>query len=240
MAIHLPRGHIELFTYFIKNNIPCVYAKYGDGEFLAAIGGRGENTNCDNTPYTGKLQNEINESFTYITQQPNAYVGQYHGETFEYWNNLIKTHIKWITYHLFIFYGPEEFTPAKKALYRAIKYTSQQKIYICNQRMVNKSKTLLNIDDHIIVDESNWFENEFDSIIDTCYKTVREPNNIIIMTSAGMGAKPLIAHLHKLLPNATFLDIGSALDLICTGNPTRAFHNVSHTYNQLVEFFNDV
>lgn len=231
---------IQIITNFINNKIPCIFAKYGDGEYLASLGGKGYYGNCDNTPFTPKLQKAINESFIYISQQTNTLLGQYHGETFNHWDNFTPNQKKWANYHLFIFYSKSDLSNEKKELYKAIKYSSCQKIYICNNSMVDKSKILLNIDNHIVIDNHNWFENNFEETLNILLQTIKDPNNVIIMTSAGMGAKPLIAEIHKKVPNALLLDIGSALDLICTGNPTRTFHNVEHTYEDLVTFFNNI
>ena len=49
----------------------------------------------------------------------------------------------------------------------------------------------------------------------------------MILTSAGMGAKPLIADLYKLYPHAIIIDIGSAMDLICSHRRTRDYHTLS-------------
>jgi hypothetical protein len=227
---------IELITNHINKKEPCIFAKYGDGEYLASLGATG--ANCDNTPYTSKLQKAMNESFIYISQQKNSYLGQYNGSTFTHWDTFTSLPKKWANYHLFIFYGKSDFSNEKRELYKAIKYSSCQKIYVCNESMVEKSKSLLNIDNHIIVDKNNWFENNFDSILNNVLNSIKDEKNVIILTSAGMGAKPLISSIHKNAPNAIILDIGSALDLICTGHPTRSFHNVEHTYSDLTNFFN--
>jgi len=229
---------IELITNHINKKEPCIFAKYGDGEYLASIGSAG--ANCDNTPYTPKLQEAMNESFVYISQQKNSYLGKYNGDTFTHWNNFISLPKRWANYHLFIFYGQDDFSNEKRELYKAIKYSSCQKIYICNEAMVDKSKILLKIDNHIVIDKNNWFENDFDNVLNNILNTIQDKNNVIILTSAGMGAKPLISSIHKNAPNAILLDVGSALDLICTGNPTRSFHNVAHTHTDIVNFFNTV
>lgn len=234
------KSDIYTITNFINNKIPCVYAKYGDGEYLASIGGRGMYGNCDMTPYTPKLQKAMNESFIYISKLNNSYLGQYHGETFNHWNNFTSFPKKWANYHLFIFYTlKNDLNEEKHNLYKAIKYTSLQKIYICNKEMVDKSKIILNIDNHIIVDSNNWFENNFDTILNNTLNTIKDPHNVLILTSAGMGAKPLIAAIHQKNPNSIILDVGSALDFICTGKATRAYAD-QQEYNELQQFFNNL
>lgn len=231
---------IQKFTNYINNNIPCVFVKYGDGEYLASIGGKGRGCNCDKTPYTPKLQEAMNESFIYLSKLENTLLGQYHGETFTHWNTFTDLPKKWGNYHVFIFYHTDTFNQEKKNLYKALKYSKLQKIYVCNEDLVSESKQLLNIDDHIVVHKNNWFENDFEIIINKIKNTIRDPNNFILLTSAGMGAKPLISTIHKKFPNGIFLDVGSALDYICTGKPSRAHHHTAHTYNDLKIFFDSI
>jgi hypothetical protein len=54
-------------TQFIKESIPCMFTKYGDGETFAARFING--ANCDKTPYTQNLGDKIIESFLYNSRQ---------------------------------------------------------------------------------------------------------------------------------------------------------------------------
>ena len=42
-----------------------------------------------------------------------------------------------------------------------------------------------------------------------------------------MGAKVLIADIYKKFSNSIIIDIGSALDLICSGRRTRDYHTLT-------------
>ena len=56
----------------------------------------------------------------------------------------------------------------------------------------------------------------------------------MILFSAGMGAKYLITALHRLYPNAIYIDVGSAFDTICTGQITRdCYSSYNDMYNYL-------
>ena len=93
--------------------------------------------------------------------------------------------------------------------------------------MVATSKDLFSIDTHVTIDKSNWFETSYEQTLQTTINSVKDPNNLLILTSAGMGAKILIADLHKYYPNAIIIDIGSALDLICSSRRTRDYHTLT-------------
>jgi hypothetical protein len=121
------------------------------------------------------------------------------------------------------------------AFYKGLRHASQQKIYVCNPMMVERSKHLFNIDTHVCVDPVNWFENTYYEILGSVIQNVEKPNECIILVSAGMGAKKLISDLHKVLPNATIIDIGSALDLLCSGRRSRDFHTLTESeYTKII------
>ena len=52
---------IDFFTKKMLNNENFTFVKYGDGEILCMIGGKGEN--CDHHPYSEKLAKELEISF---------------------------------------------------------------------------------------------------------------------------------------------------------------------------------
>jgi len=209
---------------FINNNIPFIFAKYGDGEYNAAV--RLEGGNCDGTPYTHKLGDGIIESFKYITQFPNVYIGKWtdFNGVYTYFQSLTDNKVNWENYNILIPRSYDEFMNRALPYFKAIRHAKQNKIYICNYTMVDLSKELLHIDNHIIVDSVNWFESNYENVKTNLFNSITEPNNTIILTSAGMGAKVLISDIHRQYPNVIIIDIGSALDAICSNRRTRDYH----------------
>jgi hypothetical protein len=217
--------NINLFTSFIKNDTPFIFAKFGDGEYLAARGGEGNGGNCDGTPYTPKLSEGVINSFKYLTGQQNVYIARWvHNGVDAYFQSLTENQIMWTDYNIFIFKSIDQYFSEQAEFYSAIRNSKRQKIYICNSTMTDRSKHLLNIDNHVIVDSVNWFENNYDEVLKSVISVVKDPNNVMILSSAGMGAKVLIADLHKLFSKAFIIDIGSAMDLVFGGRRSRDFH----------------
>lgn len=222
-------------TYNIKNNIPCIFAKYGDGEFTAATFRSGHN--CDGTPLTNKLGNAVRESIQYISKQPNSMIGKWHtSETSNFWQSLVAYPINYVDYHTVINDTNCINNSDKLDLLRSIKESKVKKIFVGNP-LLKKAKLLLNIDVHIEVDYSNWFEADYENIRDAVCNSIESDTNTIIMTSAGIGAKPLISDLHKLYPNAIYIDMGSSLDTICTKRDSRG---CTPPYNILYEYFKPI
>jgi hypothetical protein len=215
------------FREKIETNTPFVFAKFGDGEYNAAIQEKGEN--CDGTRYTPRLGESVREAIQDLTQSPNVYIGRWQDTkgVDKYFQSMSERPIQWLNYNNFIFKSKYEFMNTHYGFYKTLRNASQQKIYVCNQSMVEGSKALFNIPTHVVVDPVNWFETAYYETLGAVLTGVEKPTECIILVSAGMGAKKLISDLHKVLPKAILIDIGSALDLLCSGRRSRDFHTLN-------------
>jgi len=210
---------------FLQNKTPFVFAKFGDGEYFASIESRGGN--CDGTPYTKKLGEGVRSAIQTLAKA-NAYIGKWidSPQVAPYFQGICNIPIQWENYNIFIFRTSAEYFNRCLPIYQALKASTQQKIYVCNSSMVEGTSAFLGIDSHIVIDSRNWFETSFDSVVEKVKQTVSTETPLILL-SAGMGAKPLIAKIVETYPMATVLDIGSALDLICSSRRTRDYHTLT-------------
>ena len=102
---------------------------------------------------------------------------------------------------------------------------------------MTKAQSLLNIDLMIHIPINNWFDTLFDELMRTLKTVISADEQYIIMCSAGMGAKVIICELSKMFPNNIYLDIGSALDTICTKRVTRDYNR---TYEKVMHYLHDL
>ncbi len=225
----------------IENGFPVSFLKFGDGEYAAANFWGG--TNCDRDYYTHKLGVSLRESFIYqINNNNNCNMGLWHhSDKKVFWDSLVENKsINWVDYHIFIFDNNDlednnKFID-KIDLYKKIKDSKRKKIYICNELMV-RSKILLDIDYLIHTPLQNWFDNNLEDIINKVIELIgEEDGKHMILTSCGMGAKVLLTELYKRYPKGIYLDIGSALDLICTKKDSRGWN---YNYDTLYEKFKE-
>ncbi len=93
---------------------------------------------------------------------------------------------------------------------------------------------LFNINNTILIHPSDWYEQSYNTVLNRIKDTVINSSSIIIMTSAGMGAKALLSDLRKVYPNAILIDIGSAFDVF-TYKATRSY-NMTVTKNEVDEW----
>ena len=250
---------ILLVVDMINNMIPFIYLKLGDGEFIAAnkysesidiitsneikkgLDGaelRSQIQNCDGVVYTKNLQERLISASKYLLNLPNCYVGRWHGELYKFWENLAQKKVIWTCYQLFIVYDKTVFeNDLKLNLYKSIKFSKLQKIYICNEKCVKESKIILNIDNHVIIHESEWFETEYKNVFDKCCSQVVDKNKIMFLVSGGIGAKVLIKDLHEMYPQSIIIDLGSALHFLFTRQEIRGF---KYTYEELKNYFKDI
>lgn len=220
------------FIEYITENKPFTFAKFGDGEYLVCKGSKGQN--CDNTKYTEQLGNAVINSYKYLSSLENSYLGRWEDDNivYNYFENIAVPN--WVDYHSIIFKNIYQFYD-KLPLLKTIKNSKQEKIYVCNERL-NNITPIFNIQRTVLVHPSDWFELNYNDILEHTISSVKNPDSVIIMTSAGMGAKPLLSDLRKTFPNAILIDIGSAFDIF-TYTSTRNFNtNVpKHIVDELIK-----
>jgi hypothetical protein len=185
--------------------------------------------NCDRDTYTDKMRNGLLKSFAYmVDESPNTFIGIWHdGGHIDFWKSIVKKPIQLAKYHTIIM--DSEKRAEKVELWKTIKESSLKKIYICNHLMI-RAKGLLNMDCMIHVPFNNWVDTQFDEILESIQSCIPEGEPCIILTSAGMGAKILIGELLQLYPQNIYLDVGSALDEICTKKSSRNWHSSYDEY----------
>lgn len=205
-------------THCVNENIPIAFLKYGDGEFLCAFNGSG--SNCDRDQYTNKLSYHIKNSFKYMIENTtNTYIGLWHNvDNKNKWESLVNKPVNWCNYHSIIIDNNNN--EKKVNLYKAIKKSKSKKIIVCNELLI-KSKYLLDADHLVIVPFNNWFDNNFNNIIEQIKNLIGDNNDHIVITCCGMSGKVLISELRKTYSTGIYLDFGSALDLICTKKDSR-------------------
>jgi hypothetical protein len=217
----------------LETKIPTVLVRLGDGEYNASLGHWGQN--CDGTQYTPTLKNRLNSSVQYLTKIPNCIIGQWNDtKVQQHWESISgTTNINWGDYHTFqLERGEMKSSDIKQKLWKVIKDSKLKKILVSNKLLV-KATVLLDINIHIHIDTSNWFDNNYDEIYSTLLNEMKD-EDCIVLFAAGMGGKCMIADVHKVFPYSTYLDIGSSLDFISTKKDTRGW---KYSYEETLDYF---
>lgn len=223
----------RILTEHVIDNKPISFSKYGDGEYDCVFYRNGKN--CDYDSYTDRLGGALLDSFKYMVDHAdNAYIGLWHDHNVKKdWERHVAKDVPWAGYHSIIIDGTNDLE--KVDLYRSIKYSPRRKIIVCN-RLLTKSRLLFDADELVIVPLNNWFDHDFEAILEKVSGLIGTDNNHIVMTCCGMSAKVLICELYKRFPGGIYLDFGSAIDLICTKRDSRGReYDYNYIHNLLKE-----
>lgn len=224
----------------IQNNSPIAFIKLGDGEYHCSLNSSGANCDLDN--FSLKKGRGIVETVWYLTENSEStYFGVWWNSSVQaYWETKTEKPIQWVNYHSIII-DKEDMTLKnsilwdKIELYKTIQQSPLKKIYVCNKFLI-KVEQLLNIDCMIHISLTNWFDTDFETVLNQIKENYDEKGTIILF-SCGMGAKPLILECIKAFPNGKYLDVGSALDFICTQRDSRGHF---YSYDELYAVFKDI
>ena len=204
---------IDFFTKKMLNNENFTFVKYGDGEILCMIGGKGEN--CDHHPYSEKLRRELEKSFVKLLRfYDDVYLA-------EWVDNLVKTRESYINVNGLKpkFADYECFLTLKENLndkklfnfYKLLKNTKRKKIFV-GPKKLKKVTTMLGIDNFVEVPIINAF-SDYDRVMDELVHIGVNDNNIYILCCSMMSCL-ICSDLKEINKKITLLDVGSGLDPI--------------------------
>lgn len=224
----------DYLTHFVETQTPCVFAKFGDGEEAAARGRSGQN--CDGTRYSAALGAALRAAFPVLAAAPNAMIGKWHdASSAHFWEAMCPTPVSWAHYHTVLVDRdiPLADQLSKAALYRAIREFPSTKVYVANASM-RPAVDLFAIDTHVVIDPVDWFDRSFDAVLSQTLGAVPAERACLVLVSAGMGAKPLMARLVEARPRALLVDVGSGWDALCRGKRSRDYQHEPHEIRDFV------
>lgn len=217
---------LSLLIQKITAGEPTGFIKFGDGEFFCMDNTYPGGHNVDHDSFTIEKGKQLISAFnTFVNSFSSIiYLGKWHEDHWN-WDQFLQQKqntISWANYHTLLLDGDDMYDKIK--LYTTIKNAPLTKIYIGN-KYLKRVQVLFNVDKYIEVGERNWFDNDFDFILQQVLETMNNNTNspCIVMTSAGMAAKILLAEILSKHPQTIVLDFGSAFDFICTGHQSRTW-----------------
>lgn len=171
--------------------IPFSFVKRGDGELACMRGDIGNN--CDGHPYTNELGIKLKESFEFLNDK--AIIVDFNNQ---------------IDYNILL--HRTDTNPSK--FWKTVKKSNKKKLFIGPIKLKIISDLLKS--EYFEIPEKNAF-----SIYNEILDFLKKSNAEILVFSAGMTTKVLIAELLKNKPTLTCIDAGSSFDPIV--NTTRTY-----------------
>ena len=188
---------LDLFTEKLEKGENFNFIKRGDGEELCMRGNKG--CNCDGSIYYPELGHKLKYAYEFFKGRKDCYVPE-----FEY------------QYHFNCLLHREDNDLNKlKKFFYLIKNSDRRKIYVGPKRL--KIVSVMLGCEFIEVPELDGFKY-YDDILSNILGDLTD--NYIVLFSAGMMAKPLIAECLDNFENITCIDIGSSFDPIINNTRT--------------------
>lgn len=238
---------LSILTDSIQTGKNVLFVKFGDGEHSCVQGVNGHN--CDGDAFRSDLGTAIASAFKTVARYPQCIVGRWWTETArKVWTEAVgdggfsSMKAKWANYNSLLVTHESVKTPSLQRFYSAIRHSSVPKFFVSNYLM-ERGALFLGAK-RIDVALTGWFTAaKVEELCDTIINDVKASSvNVkpIVLTACGMGAKPLIARLfEKTNGQCVCLDLGSALDFLCTKTDSRGWSlpPLNLTYEAQEEYF---
>lgn len=233
---------LKLFTELIECAKPFSVVRFNDGELECAQGREGGN--CDVHPYSPELAQKLRDSLDVFFSRDNVFMPnpmqgpaeEIVGNPFtslSHYDFIRDMRLLWQPYaekypeyngfidHIGLHHRAGHLIPELREFVIALQKKDSFKIYVGPERM-EKLNDFIDSNYYIDIPEQNCF-SEYDNTLERI-KNVLIDGCIVVFT-AGMMAKPLIAECIKYNPTGTYLDFGSSFDPMFygqtrTGQPT--------------------
>lgn len=232
---------IGLFSYNIRNDIPFIFTKIGDGESVCISKKfvEGRDGNGWGFKYSMDCADKLIDAMKYLFPKKNVYIGKWIYDAHEAQikqvmedNNIPEpnyidyctilhmadTHIQNKTYDI----------GRVKDFYLHVELCPDRKLYVCPERLNHISKYLkcdtLNIP---LEDCYSQYESIKEKLIELSSKYK------MILYSASLMSKILIADVMKVNDTITQIDIGSAFDMTVPNPQTMVYQISGDEFNKL-------
>ena len=216
----------------LKDGQRAIFTKFGEDE-----------ANCARFDRDGPVLGErLRKAFVALCKMPITYLGRcQHAPEVDFFSNLLREDasedaVPWVDYH-------GEGFQQRADLHRLASYlidTKEPKLFVGNRnnfRLNYFFRTAFFVE----VPEGAWFDDHYEELFETLRAMIAKMEGDgwkpIVLTSAGLATKVLIAELAPEFPTTSFLDVGSSFDLLAQKKDT---HGGPFTYDDVLAFYGDL
>lgn len=235
---NIKKQTLKFFTDKIISEENFSIVKFGDGEFFTMTTTDGSGHNCDGNQYFRELGNDLLESYVYFLNQKDVYICRW-ANNHKVENELLQSFYianpeKFIFYNLMNNILP--ISDELKNFYKTIQTSKREKVYISHSINGNFVNGFLKIDKFVELPNTNSYLYKA-QIINKVLPNINR--NSLVLISGGMASKVFIKHMHEYMPEATYLDIGSALDGFLN-RKNRVWNQIPNYYEDLINAYKDM
>lgn len=200
---------IKVFTEKLRNQEPFSFVKIGDDCVFCMRGQTG--ANAEGHQYSPKLSKHLRKAYDYLKDRSSVYMAEWDAN-----------HPGLVFFDALLLHEDSYLTPDLRDFYQLLKDDPRPKYYFARERM-KEAATVFNME-LVPVPWPNSYV-----YIGQVLKKVKEiaRPGVIILFSCGMLSKVMIYECHKINPDMTVLDMGSAFDPLFVGS-TRSANQYQH------------
>src|SRR5574343_157330 len=215
--INQASDRLEEFSNRLLHGSNFTIVKFGDGELRNMISNNEHEHNCDGNMYFRGLGDDLIASYIYFLKNESSYICKWHSHEYTIQHKMEEDHKssfndlrKFVYYDLLIHKMPISIEQLK--FFKILKHIKRNKIYISNSDMIDKLSNVLNLTHGFVIPKQNayLFKGTIFTGLKNLFQNINSPS--IVMLSAGMFSKVIIAFLSENFPDNTYLDIGSSFD----------------------------
>lgn len=197
---------------------PVVFSRWGDGEWSAILGKRGQN--CDGHAYTAELQRDLTQV---LEAKPEYYLGlqnaalRRYGPEIEAWLEARQLDLPWVPSDLW------HQASMRDQLESFLEVLRAREVILVGPARLRSLDLPFPLAAFIEIPLVNC-HTAADRVVDlTCMHAMLHPQAIIAL-SASMSANVIVHRVHRQYPTTTLLDLGSLWEPY-VGVATRAYHH---------------
>jgi hypothetical protein len=242
----LRKTQLQHFTAKLKNQEPFTLVKFNDGEWNAMLGKTG--SNCDNHPYSDRLKADMLTAYKFLKDRDDVWISDYitdfnaHPEFVPLADKIgypKQTFLHFALLHDLPYKGhANSLIPELKEFYQAVRNKESFKCLIAPARIGDDATEFLKTTATVVVPLINAYEkiSQIEAEVLQVIKVVEHQKNPIFLLSCGFNSCLLSKLILSMLPSATIIDLGSALDPLCFGKTRKSQLPQSELRNFYKEF----
>ena len=201
----------------LATNTPVAFSRWGDGEWSAILGKRGQN--CDGHAYSAELQRDLTQVLeakpTYYLGLQNAALRRY-GPEIEAWLEARHLDLSWVPSDLW------HHASMRDQLGPFIEVLRAREVILVGPERLQSLDLPFPLATFIEIPLSNCHE-VIDGVVRCLEGAILQHPGAVISLSASMSANVIVHRVHQQYPHATLLDLGSLWEPY-VGVINRAYH----------------
>ncbi len=203
----------------ITEKLPTAYFRFGDGLIECLYRPIGKTNTCDGELYTDALAAALRDMLAKVMRSPDVFLGEWSRdpETTLYLNHWreVSANFKgtYLDFEALLF---QRLSPTMAEFYKAVKNDNRRKLFMGPPYNAGAA-AMMRADFFEIPHDTKLFDH-----VDCIEFQLEKLGFDVLLYGAGMAGNIPVVNLWEKYPERTYINLGSAMDLLFRGRPTRS------------------